>query len=86
MRFKNIGLLYGMNKLRIIAFSFQIYFDFSGYSSMAIGLGKMLDLIFLKILISHIYQEVLLSFGEGGILPLALGLRNMFIFLWEGID
>lgn len=27
--------------LGIIAFSFQIYFDFSGYSDMAIGLGKM---------------------------------------------
>ncbi|GAA0729272.1 MBOAT family protein [Clostridium malenominatum] len=28
--------------LGIIAFTFQIYFDFSGYSDMAIGLGKML--------------------------------------------
>ncbi|MFV0379938.1 MAG: MBOAT family O-acyltransferase [Anaerorhabdus sp.] len=28
--------------LGIIAFGFQIYFDFSGYSDMAIGLGKML--------------------------------------------
>jgi len=28
--------------LGAIAFSFQIYFDFSGYSLMAIGLGKML--------------------------------------------
>ena len=27
--------------LAIISFSLQIYFDFSGYSSMAIGLGKM---------------------------------------------
>lgn len=27
--------------LGIIAFSFQIYFDFSGYSNMAIGLGRM---------------------------------------------
>lgn len=27
--------------LGIIAFSFQIYFDFSGYSDMAMGLGKM---------------------------------------------
>ena len=26
----------------ILAFSFQIYFDFSGYSSMAIGLGKIM--------------------------------------------
>ncbi len=30
----------------ILAFSFQIYFDFSGYSSMAIGLGKMLGFNF----------------------------------------
>jgi alginate O-acetyltransferase complex protein AlgI len=28
--------------LGIIAFAFQIYFDFSGYSDMAIGLGRML--------------------------------------------
>jgi len=28
--------------LGIVAFSFQIYFDFSGYSDMAIGLGRML--------------------------------------------
>lgn len=32
----------------IIAFSFQIYFDFSGYSDMAIGLGKMLGFNFLE--------------------------------------
>ncbi len=32
--------------LGIIAFSFQIYFDFSGYSLMAIGLGKMLGFDF----------------------------------------
>jgi len=34
--------------LGIIAFSFQIYFDFSGYSDMAIGLGKMLGFEFLE--------------------------------------
>jgi alginate O-acetyltransferase complex protein AlgI len=34
--------------LGIIAFSFQIYFDFSGYSDMAIGLGKMLGFNFLE--------------------------------------
>ena len=55
----NIGLLWneiqelGINYvstpllwLGIIAFSFQTYFDFSGYSSMAIGLGKMLGFDF----------------------------------------
>ena len=30
----------------LLAFSFQIYFDFSGYSDMAIGLGKMFGFTF----------------------------------------
>ena len=57
----NIGLLWstvsGTNAaglstvgawLGIVAFAFQIYFDFSGYSDMAIGLGKMLGFDFLE--------------------------------------
>ncbi|HAS78187.1 MAG TPA: transcriptional regulator, partial [Ruminococcus sp.] len=32
--------------LGILSFTFQIYFDFSGYSDMAIGLGKMLGFNF----------------------------------------
>ncbi len=32
----------------IIAYTFQIYFDFSGYSDMAIGLGKMFGFDFLE--------------------------------------
>lgn len=55
----NIGLLWNeINRLGVsnvstsllwlgvIAFSLQIYFDFSGYSSMAIGLGRMLGFNF----------------------------------------
>lgn len=34
--------------LGIIFYSFQIYFDFSGYSDMAIGLGKMFGFKFLE--------------------------------------
>lgn len=34
--------------LGILAFAFQIYFDFSGYSDMAIGLGKMFGFDFLE--------------------------------------
>lgn len=34
--------------LGIIAFAFQIYFDFSGYSDMAIGLGRMFGFSFPK--------------------------------------
>lgn len=32
----------------IIAYTFQIYFDFSGYSDMAIGLGRMLGFSYLR--------------------------------------
>ncbi|MEP7170308.1 MAG: MBOAT family O-acyltransferase, partial [Bacteroidota bacterium] len=32
--------------LGILAYTFQIYFDFSGYSDMAIGIGKMIGFIF----------------------------------------
>lgn len=34
--------------LGILAFSFQIYFDFSGYSDMAIGIGKIFGFNFLE--------------------------------------
>ena len=32
----------------VLAYSFQIYFDFSGYSDMAIGLGRMFGVEFLE--------------------------------------
>ncbi len=32
----------------IVAYSFQIYFDFSGYSDMAIGLGRMMGFKFIE--------------------------------------
>ena len=56
----NVGMLYdaifATNPSRaalttwigIIAYTFQIYFDFSGYSDMAIGLGKMLGFEFVQ--------------------------------------
>lgn len=34
--------------LGLLAFSFQIFFDFSGYSDMAIGMGKMLGFNYLE--------------------------------------
>jgi alginate O-acetyltransferase complex protein AlgI len=46
----NLGDYNGANVLWIglIAYTLQIYFDFSGYSDMAIGLGKMLGFTFIE--------------------------------------
>ncbi len=57
----NIGMLWDIYKsaapadltvlgawMGILAFTLQIYFDFSGYSDMAIGLGRMLGFEFLE--------------------------------------
>ena len=42
----NISSLYAW--LGIFAYAIQIYFDFSGYSDMAIGLGRMMGFTFLE--------------------------------------
>lgn len=43
--YENLQTLDSVSALVVmLAFYFQIYFDFSGYSDMAIGLGKMLNL------------------------------------------
>ncbi len=42
------GMAAGTAWLGALAYTFQIYFDFSGYSDMAIGLGKMFGFHFLE--------------------------------------
>ena len=42
------GLSCGWAWMGAMAYAFQIYFDFSGYSDMAIGLGRMLGIEFLE--------------------------------------
>ena len=46
--FNYTGMSSSLAWLGIIAFTLQIYFDFSGYSDMAIGLGKMFGFDFLE--------------------------------------
>lgn len=46
MGFNNISTILAW--MGIIAFSLQIYFDFNGYSTMAIGMGKMMGFYFPK--------------------------------------
>lgn len=47
--------------MAVFAYSLQIYFDFSGYSLMAIGLGKMLGFEFPK---NFDFPYISCSFGE----------------------
>ena len=42
------GLSAGMAWLGALCYTFQIYYDFSGYSDMAIGMGKMFGFHFLE--------------------------------------
>ncbi len=44
--------------LGIAAFGFQIYFDFSGYSDMAIGMGRMLGFHFPENFATSLYRRL----------------------------
>lgn len=68
-----------------IAYTLQIFFDFSGYSDMAIGLGRMFGFIFLKTLTIPISQLQLPSFGEDGIFLWVHGSGITCIFRWEEV-
>lgn len=62
------------------AYSIELYFDFSGYSLMALGLGRMLGFEFPKTLNIPIFQDRYPNSGEDGILRLDAGSGNMSIF------
>lgn len=44
----NSELTFGLSWLGVICYTFQIYYDFSGYSDMAIGMGLMFGFKFLE--------------------------------------
>lgn len=68
--------------LGAFAYSFQIYFDFSGYSMMAIGVGKMLGLNCRRTLICRICPAQPASSGADGTSPWDAGSRITFTFRW----
>jgi len=59
-----------------VAYSFQIYFDFSGYSDMAIGLGLMLGFVFPKNFDSPYISKSITEFWRRWHLSLSLFLRD----------
>ena len=59
-----------------VAYAFQIYFDFSGYSDMAIGLGLMLGFVFPKNFDSPYLSQSITEFWRRWHLSLSIWLRD----------
>ncbi len=59
-----------------LAYAFQIYFDFSGYSDMAIGLGRMFGFEFLKNFDSPYHAESITDFWRRWHISLSTFLRD----------
>lgn len=60
----------------VIAYAFQIYFDFSGYSDMAIGLGRMFGFIIPKNFASPYRAESITDFWRRWHISLSTWLRD----------
>lgn len=60
----------------VIAYAFQIYFDFSAYSDMAIGLGLMLGFVFAKNFDSPYISESITEFWRRWHISLSTWLRD----------
>jgi alginate O-acetyltransferase complex protein AlgI len=60
----------------VIAYAFQIYFDFSGYSDMAIGLGLMFGFVFPKNFDSPYRAESITDFWRRWHISLSTWLRD----------
>ncbi|SDP47214.1 MBOAT family O-acyltransferase [Desulforhopalus singaporensis] len=60
----------------ICAYAFQIYFDFSGYSDMAIGLGLMFGFVFAKNFDSPYISESITDFWRRWHISLSTWLRE----------
>jgi alginate O-acetyltransferase complex protein AlgI len=64
----------------VLAYAFQIYFDFSGYSDMAIGLGLMFGFVFPKNFDSPYRARSLTDFWRRWHISLSTWLRD-YVFL-----
>jgi alginate O-acetyltransferase complex protein AlgI len=60
----------------VVAYAFQIYFDFSGYSDMAIGLGLMLGFVFPKNFDSPYQSQSITEFWRRWHISLSSWLRD----------
>ncbi len=64
----------------VVAYAFQIYFDFSGYSDMAIGLGLMLGFVFAQNFDSPYHSQSITEFWRRWHISLSTWLRDYLYF------
>jgi D-alanyl-lipoteichoic acid acyltransferase DltB (MBOAT superfamily) len=72
----NVALSFFQSWLGVFAFSFQIYFDFSGYSDMAVGLARLFNLQFPANFNSPYKSESLIEFWRRWHISLSRFLRE----------
>jgi alginate O-acetyltransferase complex protein AlgI len=60
----------------VVGYAFQIYFDFSGYSDMAIGLGLMLGFVFARNFNSPYHSQSITEFWRRWHISLSTWLRD----------
>ena len=71
----------------ILAYSLQIYFDFSGYSDMAIGLGKMFGFEFAENFNYPYISKSIVEFWRKWHISLSRWFRDyVYIFLGGGME
>jgi alginate O-acetyltransferase complex protein AlgI len=64
----------------VIAYAFQIYFDFCGYSDMAVGLGRMFGFEFMKNFDNPYQAESITDFWRRWHISLSTFLRDYLYF------
>ncbi len=68
----------------VVAYAFQIYFDFSGYSDMAVGLGLMIGLLFMKNFDSPYHSDSITDFWRRWHISLSTWLRDYLYIVLGG--
>ena len=65
-----------------VAYAFQIYFDFCGYSDMAVGLGRMIGFEFMKNFDAPYRADSITDFWRRWHISLSTFLPTIFTFPW----
>ena len=81
---KSVHLSAGSAWLGVIAYTFQIYFDFSGYSDMAVGLGLLFGLRFPVNFDSPYKSTSIIEFWRRWHITLSTWLRDYLYFSLGG--